>query len=303
MVAVAAVAILLKGVILLSGLYLQEQSEVQTLSSQVTKLQTQLSNLRSENSNLQSQNSNLSTSLSQYEKTFSALNVAWTCTFGSELILTLTNFGSQNVTVPASGVTVVGPNGSTYLPTPAVQLTFSVFNHNLCISPPTSILLQSKQTSVTVPPEGEAWLQINELSLLWIAPPGNYVITFLGVTTANGGRVSVDPLPISWTGPPTLSISYTRFTVSGPTGEIFIQDGSLFAAQPYQATLSYGGASCSENYSPPPSIAPGSGLGLAWSYQGGNPCPNTQAMSGQQYSGSVIFFTGFELLYTGTFRP
>ena len=295
--------ILLAGAISLSGLYLREQSKVQTLSSQVSEVQTQLSNLQSENSNLQSQNSNLSTYLSQYEKTFPVLYVTWACGSASDPILALTNFGSQNITVPVSGVTVVGPNGSTYLPTPAVQLTFSVFNYDLCISPPMSIPLQSNQTSVTVPSEGEAWIQIDELSLLWIAPPGNYVITFSGVTTVSGGQISVDPLPIIWTGPSTLSISYTRFTVSGPTGEIFVRDSSLFAAQPYQATLSYGGASCSVNFTPPPSIAPGSGQELMWTYSSGNPCPNTQAKSGEAYAGSVVFSTGFELLYNGTFQP
>ena len=79
------------------------------------------------------------------------------------------------------------------------------------------------------------------------------------------------------------------------------------AVQPYQVTLSYGNASCSENYYPPPSIAPGSGYALTWTYSSGYPCPNTQATSGEAFSGNVMFSYGlngtFELLFTGAFQP
>jgi len=307
-VMIALVVLLLVGTISLGAIYQQEQSKIQTLSSQVSDFQTQLSNLQSQNSNLQAQNSNLSTYLNNYEKTFPLLNVASTCYQDSLPILTLTNFGSQPVTVPASGVKVLAPNGSTYLPTPVTQPTFLVFNTDICLLP--SSFSSTTQTSITVPPRGEEWIEISELSLLWLAPHGNYVITFSGVTTTSGGQVSVSPLLVSWTGPPLVSISYTRFTASGLTGMIFIQNNVQYedaAVQPYQVTLSYGNASCSENYYPPPSIAPGSGYALTWTYSSGYPCPNTQATSGEAFSGNVMFSYGlngtFELLFTGSFQP
>jgi len=300
---VGLVILLMAGMISLGILDQQEQSKIQTLSSQVSYAQTQLSNLQSQNSNLQARISNQSTYITQYEKMFSILMIAWTCTSDSDLILTLTNFGSQAVVVPASGVKILAPNGSTYLPTPAIQITFHVFNANVCLAPPS--ISATTQTSVTVPPRGEASMSIAEASLLWIAPSGNYVITFSGVTTASGGQVSVNPLLISWAGPvpSRISISYNRFSISGPAGTIFLQNKGWGIAQPYQATLSYGNVSCSENYFPTPYIAPGSGQALMWSYSSGDPCPNTQATSGEAYSGTVLFSSGTELLYTGTFQP
>jgi outer membrane murein-binding lipoprotein Lpp len=304
---VTVVILLLAGMVSLGIVYEQDQSKIQTLSSQVSDIQTQLSNLQSRNSNLQAQNSNLSTYLSQYEKTIPLLNVASTCN-PSDPILTLTNFGSQPVTVPASGVKVLSPNGATYLPTPGTRLTFQVFSTDICILP--SLSSSTSRTSVTVPPGGEAWISIDELSLLWLAPQGNYVITFSGVTTASGGQVSVSPLLVSWTGPPVVSISYTSFTASGPTGQIFIQNNEQYedaTVQPYQVTLSYGNASCSESYYPPPFIAPRSGYALTWTYSSGYPCPNTQATNGEAFSGNVMFSYGlngtFELLFTGSFQP
>lgn len=196
---VCLVILLLVGTIGFGLLYNQDQDSIRTLTRQVDSLQFAAQSLNSLFSSLQTEEANQTSYLSLYEKNFPVLRPVLTGLGGSDICLELTDVSPQALIVPASGVKVIGPNGSQYFPTPGHQITFSVFSTNECLGS----TIPGNQTSATVPSGGTIWIVISDTSLEGLGASGNYILTFNGVTNTSGAHITVDPVWISWTAPST----------------------------------------------------------------------------------------------------
>lgn len=294
------VIVLLIGTAGLGYLYLQDQSRIQSLSTQITNLQNQLDNLNSRLSNLEGQNSALSNQLSLYEKNFPVLKASYTCNAGMGIAVTLTNVGNQSVVVPASGVRILAPNGTQAFPTPGNHMTFYVFSDNECLGATSP----GNQTTVTVPAGGTRYIEVTDTSLAGLGQTGNYILTFANVTTTNNQRVLVSPVWISWTAlfPYGIVLGYVSFPASGQEGMVFITNNSPNFVYLDSASLAYGSSSCSVSASPPPSLSQGEGRAWQWWYSNGDPCPNSPASAGESFSGLVALSDGHEIAFNGAFQ-
>jgi outer membrane murein-binding lipoprotein Lpp len=284
----------------LGYLYLQDQSKIQSLSSQLDSVEAQVQNLNSQVSNLNAENAGLSSRLSLYESSFPLLKAAWTCNGGSGIAFELTNVGNQSITVPASGVRVLAPNGTQYMPTPGHQVTFYVYSSGTCVG---GLSTPGTQTSVVVPAGGNAWIEITDTSLLGLGASGNYIVTFDHVTTSDGKGVSVDPVWIGWTQPTPAGIvlGYVTFPATGQQGLVFLTNNSPYFLYLTGASLTYAGASCSVSVTPPWPFGQDSGRAWQWGYSNGDPCPGSPASPGEQFAGYVVVSNEEQVAFSGTF--
>ena len=285
----------------LGYLYYQNQSKIQSLSTQLGSTEAQVQNLNSQVSNLDASNSVLIDQLSLYKSSFPLLKAAWLCDGGSTTAFELTNVGNKSIIVPASGVRVLAPNGTQYMPTPGHQVTLYVHSSGTCSG---GLSSPGTQTSVVVPAGGNAWIEITDTSLLGLGASGNYIVTFDHVTTSDGKGISVDPVWISWTqpSPPGIVLGYVTFPATDQQGLVFLTNNSPYFLYLTGASLTYAGTTCSVTVTPPWPFALESGRAWQWGYSSGDPCPGTAASTGESFSGYVTISNGQQIAFTGTFQ-
>ena len=293
-------AVLCIGTLAFGLRYAQDQTQVQTLSGQLLTEQSRIQSLSSELRGVSAE---------------SNLAVRDAGAADNSLCMSVTNSGAENITVYASGVTVLAPNGSRYWPGPGHQVTFYVFPYSLpftdypeCLPahPPGGRDSPGNRTSATLSPGEEVWIGVTDASLEGLGPSGNYILLLSNVTSVDGKGVAVEPIWIPWTAPSPRGLFLTSYNISASGREgydypFFLLNNSSQFVYMENVTLSYGSTTCTSSSSENKAIFQNMGLAWEWSYTGGDPCPNSPAQPGTPYSGSVTLSSGRVLRFGGVF--
>src|SRR5947209_5557981 len=110
-----------------------QSTEISNLQNQVNQLNSLTASLQAQNAVLQSQNSALNATVAAYASAFPQAIDRLNCMAGSGFAFQITNLGSASFTVPASGIRILGPNGSKVLPILGSKFGMAVYNSGECI--------------------------------------------------------------------------------------------------------------------------------------------------------------------------